>query len=72
MATAPILVNLVLNDSEGNEITSHGYDRDDECDCRDERGHQRAEDTGSECEEEGNEGKTAGNRVEDHDARERL
>ena len=72
MGSTSVLVDLVLDDSECNEVACHRYNRDDESDRRDKGCHQRAEDTSSECEQEGDECKAACDWVKDHDTRERL
>jgi hypothetical protein len=63
---------MVLDDAECDEVGRHHDDCDDEGYCCDERREERAEETGTEGEEEGDECEAGGDWVEDHDARERF
>ena len=66
--SAAVLVDLVLDDAPGDEVTGHDCERDDKGDGRDERGQQRSKDTSAERKEERNECKSSCDRVKDHDA----
>jgi len=59
---------MVLDDSEEHEISDHNYECDDPGDSSDHGGEERAADASAKSEEEGNECKTAGNWVKDHNA----
>lgn len=72
VAATAILVDMVLNDSKEHEICDHNYERYKPGDSRDHGGKDGTADTGSKREEEGNEGQTASDRVQDHDSREGL
>lgn len=72
LASATVLVDLVLDDAEEGEIDSHDDHGHNPGNRRDHGGQQSAKDTGAESEEEGDEGKTAGDWVENHHASERL
>jgi hypothetical protein len=63
---------MVLDDAECDEVGRHHDDGDDESYACDERREERAEETGAEGEEEGNECEASSDGVEDHDACERF
>jgi len=66
MAATTVLVDVVLDDSEENEVGNHDYQSDEPGDGSDHGGQKRTEDAGAESEEEGDECETAGDGVEDH------
>jgi len=68
MTSTAILVDMVLDDTEEHEIGDHNRECDDPGDRSDHRSKKSTADAGAESEEEGDECKTAGNWVEDHDA----
>lgn len=67
-----VAVDVVLDDASPDEIRRQHHDREHPGQARDERGQQGTAQAGAEREEEGDEREPAHDRVQDHDARERL
>jgi hypothetical protein len=68
----PIAVHGVLDHPRPHEIERHDDHTHDEGEGREEGGEQGAQEAGAEGEKEGEEGEEAEDRVQDHDARERV
>jgi len=68
MTSTAILVDVVLNDSEENEIGDHDCKCDDPGYSSDHGSEKSTADTSTESEEEGDKCKTTSNWVENHDA----
>lgn len=64
----PIIIDLLLHNSPGNEIRNQNHESNQPRNAGDERRAQGAEDGCTQRGEEGEEGKTAGHGVEHHDA----
>jgi len=72
VAACTIIVDVVLDDAEGDKVGDHDDEGDDPGQSGDNGSEQRAEDARAEGEEEGDECKTAGDGMQDHDAGESV
>lgn len=72
VASAFIAVNFVLHYAERHEVDDHNNQGEDPGESSDDRRKESATDTGTECEEEGDERETAADRVQDHDVGESI
>lgn len=67
-----VVVDVRLEDAEGDKVHNHDDHGDDESQGSDHGGEERADEAGAEGEEEGDEVETAGDGVQDHGLGERL
>ena len=67
-----VVVNVMLDDAEGDKVHDHDDDGGDESNGSNQRGEERADNASAEGEEEGDEVETARDRVQDHGLGERL
>jgi len=68
MTSTSIPVHVSLDDAKEYEIGDHNHQRNEPCNSSNHGGQQSTADAGTKSEEESNECKTAGDRVENHDA----